>query len=78
MVLGPESSWDHPALAKAGFDKVTCEGKHRGIILPRQPAGAIILASSWHSESGSAEKKVKSQKSMCLASGRTLSSWFIG
>ena len=57
MIFGPESSWDHPALAKAGFDKVTCEGNHPGIILPRQLAGAIILASSWHFESGSAEKK---------------------
>ena len=56
MIFGPESSWDQPALAKAGFDKVTCEGNHPGIILPRQLAAAIILASSWHFELGSAGK----------------------
>ena len=32
------------------------QGNHPGIILPRQLAGAITLASSWHFESGSAEK----------------------
>ena len=50
------TSWDHPALATAGFGKATCEGNHPGIILPRQLAGAIILASSWQLEVGFAEK----------------------
>ena len=78
MICGPEASWDHPALAKAGFNKMICEGNHPGIILPRQLAGAIILASSWHFESGSANKKLKSLKYVFRAFGRTLSSWFTG
>ena len=57
MIFWPESSWDYPALAKVGFDKVTCEGNHPGIILPRQLAGASIMVSSWHFEAGSAEQK---------------------
>ena len=75
--MGPESSWDHPALAKAGFDKAKCEGNHPGIILPRQLAGAIILASSWHFESGSVEKSEITKFSV-VAFGRTHSSWTTG
>ena len=55
--FGPKPSWDHPALAKASFGKVTCESDHPCIILPRQLAGAILQASSWQLEVGLAGKK---------------------
>ena len=40
----------HPGSSCPGqalFYKAKCEGNHPGIILPRQLAGAIILASFW-------------------------------
>ena len=56
MIFGARVILGSSCPGQGGFDKAKCEGNHPGIILPRQLAGAMILASSWHFEEGSVEK----------------------
>ena len=48
-------NWQNFGFGPGGYFKVTREGNHPGIILPRELAGAIILATPWELEVDLAE-----------------------